>query len=683
MDHSSSLTLRRSGRFRGDAAPWLAAAAFGVACAPPPAALAQTERPNIIVILTDDQGAEAIEGPYWPNDLNCHTPNLAHFASQGRVFTNARSSPVCSPTRAAIMTGRASHRTGVTGVLYETAGEPQRTQLSLQPNERTLAEALHDRGYFTLLSDKWHLGWNDNGGVMPEDQGFDEFIDYRDHIRQDRVTQTGDEHISRIVDETVDEIEDATDDSDPYALFFWTIDAHSRFDEDLEDRLLWWIVDDDLLPSGEDYYADDNNRNRYRAVVEALDTELARLLRELGVIDEDGRYNESSNTVVFFLSDNGCPTQVSVDPSHAKNTVYERGVRVPFFVFGEGVPGDGLAVDRLVAAEDLFEAIADVAGISESQRGDAPRDGVSFADAIGWETQGDPVEREHMAFSTGHPDDPAKHRVAITDGRHKLIARAGGANLAPLSDDEFYDLLADPDERDNLAASGMTDAQREIYYRMRDDLSGRMWPSAVSAATPIVVDVPLLDALALSSAGERSTTRLTLGHHDPDFGSGSEWRAFLRFDAERIDALLPHGKSIDDVTAAQIVVGFSGDAAGSANTDTGPIAVHPMLADWNIHDSSWNDLDGAFDTAARLGGVDLPAFIVPNPSRGKQVGVPLSTGTPVSFGHAPDLLDRVRAWHGDNDTNHGVVLIAERLDGLESDQRVHFMNRAVLRLTVD
>src|SRR5690606_7635920 len=124
---------------------------------------------------------------------------------------------------------------------------------------------------------------------------------------------------------------------------------------------------------------------------------------------------------------------------------------------------------------------ADIADASRNDRGDAPRSGMSFADAIGWEDDFLP-RREYSLSSLGHDAGPAQHRVALTDGRFKLIARAGGLGLAPLSGDEFYDLLHDPGEISNLVSGGMNDEQRAAYRRMRNRVSS-LWPSAVGEPT--------------------------------------------------------------------------------------------------------------------------------------------------------------------------------------------------------
>ncbi len=181
-------------------------AALALNCSFTVSALAQ-ELPNLIFILTDDQGIDAIEWP--PNtraDERVRTPRLNRMAEQGVSFTNFRVNPNSSPTRACLMTGRSALDTGVVGVIGRYTplagmGNPCEStpltgtvakvtnRLALQTQERTIAEVLQDMGYYTILIDKWHLGYNEgieptpeDHGLLPTQQGFDIFVDWMDDI---------------------------------------------------------------------------------------------------------------------------------------------------------------------------------------------------------------------------------------------------------------------------------------------------------------------------------------------------------------------------------------------------------------------------------------------------------------------------------------------------------------------
>ena len=469
---------------------WIGWVGIGVALAFGGSWASAQTRPNLVFMLTDDQGTDAIEGAYWPNEMNCHTPTLARWAEQGRVFVNARVNPYCSPTRSCLLTGRQALRTGVTHVLPADDSTGVANLLSMQTQERTIAEVLHDLGYYTVFVDKWHVGWSESMGQLPHQQGFDEVFDYRDYLHLDDPDVPGDEHTTRMVDLAIDAVTNRPDPNAPFALFYWSIDAHARTDD--AGGLMWWQVDPRLAPLTLGHPAPTDNVLRYRAVVEALDTELGRLLRSLNVTDANDTYRPASNTVVFYTGDNGTDWRVSpFGPDKAKGSLYERGLRVPLFIFGTNVPGDGAADPRLVNHVDFFDTIADIAGASASQRGTAPRDSMSFADAIGWAVPESLPQRRYTLSSLGR-QLPDRHDVALADDRFKLIAAAGGKGLAPFSGDQFFDLVADPEETVNLVLDGMTLEQASAYFTMRDAIVD-YWNSSVSESwlaedftTPVV-----------------------------------------------------------------------------------------------------------------------------------------------------------------------------------------------------
>lgn len=726
---------------------------------------AQTQ-PNIIVILTDDQGIDAIEGPAWPNDLNVHTPNLAALSSQGRIFTTARMNPVCSPTRAAILTGRQAAQTGVTYVLREIEALPDRDLVSLQTNERTIAEMLHDMGYYTIHIDKWQVGFSDSKGLKPLQQGYDVAHMRDDYLPLDDPELVGDEHISTMVNLAIGAVNARPEgvvpgEKAPYALFMWTYDPHRRNDKDASGKA-WWKVDQSLLPSGEDYYGIiDNNTNRYRAVVEAVDTELGRMLRGIGVTDSNNMYVEASNTIVFFTSDNGTDREVAVGQAKAKGTLFEGGLRVPMFVFGEGVPNDGVQDARLINHTDFYDTIADIVGASDIERGDAPRDSYTFADRLGWGAPA-PNPREYT-ISSRAIEDPADHWVALADAQYKLIARAGGTGLASIAEDEFYDLVLDPLETDNLVLSGMTFDQGAAYLNMRNDLVN-YWPMSVSHAwvidnlqmevthenelyrlvmkvnvngesnpdddefydlvndpqaqndlleshmnrsqhdaydemrasvtndllslqgnnsvLPMVIDIPVSETLLLDSNGASSSGALYMGHDNLGEWNEIEARAFMKFDIGMLDSLLPPDKTVNDIVAAQVIIAWQKDSTASDETDTGPFTIHPMTLNWSGGSRNWDRLSTGHNENVVLGQVDIAPHVIVDPVGNFLKGLPMPSGTPVSFGYSQDLANYVVNWYNNPSTNYGIVVKAKALEGLTGDQRVKFLRNAGLRVTL-
>ncbi len=518
----------------------ISAAACGCIALP---ALAQQEPPNLIFILTDDMGLEAIQ---WPGDEgNRHprifTTNLNAMAQQGVSFRRCRVNPNCSPTRACLMTGRSALDNGVVGVIgrYNPLDEPGNpcesvpldgppayvtNRLAMQTQERTIAEVLQQMGYYTILIDKWHLGYNEAGeqrGQRPYnpdppylDQGFDVFVDWMDDIC-DGYGQPGyffaDHHMLRAMQAARDAVNNRPDPEQPYALFFHTITPHKRHPDGPDPvGLGWWEIEDEenlLFYTKDSNGYLDNRIDRFAQNVEALDTALLKyLLRQgnggLGVLDaETAEYIPQSNTIIFFIGDNGIDESLN---QRAKNTLFEGGVRVPCFVMGAGITGnfqyEGTIDDRQISHVDFYDTICDIVqappAVRDNEYGFFPRRGESFAYNIGYsQIEG---ARDVTACSLGNvpnQSDDQIWRVALIhrpeggqDDRFKLVCASGGAGLDDLSADEFYDLEDDPTEQVNLAEYGMTYEQLAAYYDLRDRIRDE-WPTAVSAA-PVPETIP-------------------------------------------------------------------------------------------------------------------------------------------------------------------------------------------------
>ena len=504
----------------------LSTAACGCLALP---ALAQ-DPPNLIFILTDDMGIDAIDWPPGTAPPAIKTPNLHAMAEQGVSFTNCRVNPNCSPTRACLMTGRSALDSGVVGVIgryipLAEDGNPCESnplvdqyaqvtnRLAMQTQERTIAEVLQDMGYYTILIDKWHLGYNEDSEYNADErrlqrgneQGFDVFVDWMDDICDGYGSQDpyyyADFHMLRAMEAARDAVNDRPGTpKPPYALFFHTITPHKRMAD--EGGKSWWdIYDQDLVPQTHGY--PHTNEGRFARNVEALDTAL--LLELLGpgtenlrVLDSDAQYDDQANTIIFFIGDNG--TDASLTDNRGKNTLYEGGVRVPLFVMGEGVPqgtpNEPIIDNRQISHVDIYDTICDIVGATterDNPNGAFPRRGESFAYNIGYsEEQG---ARDITVCSLGVADTGVQTwKVAIVyrppgeqDDCWKLVCSSGGAGLDDMTGDEFYDLKNDPGEAANLVQLGMTYEELVVYYGLRDRLSDE-WPTAVSvAAEPEII----------------------------------------------------------------------------------------------------------------------------------------------------------------------------------------------------
>ena len=780
------------------------------------------EQPNIIFVLTDDQGVESIEGTPWSSEMPMYTPTLSRLSELGVSFTNARVNANCSPTRAALFTGRSGLRTGVIGVLRQFSEPPNvcvshdpltdnaamaTDLLSLQAYERTIAEALQAAGYYTILIDKWHVGRNladeVNRKLLPTQQGFDVFEDWQDYICDDDENSNEDtDHMVRMAGKAVTAAMNAPE---PWALFFHTISPHRRHPD--SGGRMWWDVDEDLIPLSK--HLGDNNEERFIQNVEAIDTVIREnLLRQLDIIVGAGyqfNYDVNSNTVIVFMSDNGTDQVVSSYGGYrAKGSPYEGGINVPLIVLGERIsdtPLEGTIDTRQVAHVDFFDTLADIAGVSQLDRANnvgLPREGISFADAIGWWDHGPvPSPRLYTLASCGVVDVSEELRVSfVSNDGYKLIAKGGGAGLHEMVDengdalDEFYYLMNDPSESLNLIDAGMTEDQTATYYDMRDLLVD-YWPTSVSVSyqpaelpsyfeelydgtgqyvllvwvldgslqppsedqfydliadpdrehnlvvegmnedellvynglrtqavgrwisgTLIpdpdvrVVDIPIDASRVMTDRWPPNVpSNMPVGHENVgDIGGNQgEYRAFLSFvtDQATINGMLPPGYEAGDAVRAQIIVFFDYDSQiwfddpqqfWDNDAATGPIKIHPVTQVWG--GNLFNDID--FET--ELGLVNLLPHIVVQPptdvviideESGGIRPTPMPSGTPVSFGHNEALLDLFTDWYTGAQPDYGVALVATLIDPDDTevvpniDQQVHFQRDAVLRITLD
>ncbi len=410
-----------------------------------PTLAAQTAT-NTLLLIADDVGIDGI-GVYGAGASPPPTPNLDQLGRGGVLFRNALANPLCSPTRATIYTGRYSFRTGV-----GTALAPGAQGLAL--SEHTLPEILDANGTRHALLGKWHLG-DALGPSAPNQHGWSHYVgslggQVADYFAWQR-TRNG-----------------ITSTSTTYA----TTDA-------VNEALAWisaqnqsWVCVVGFQAAHTPLHAPPASlhtqnlanlnpgttpRPFYKAMVEAMDSEIGRLLGSLpsGV---------RARTNVIFVGDNGTPRnviQAPLDPLHGKGTLYEGGTRVPLLVAGPAVATPGREVSALVNTADLFATICELQGLDARARVPAtvPLDSISMAPYLASATQTPlrPVAHvELFGFSsttTGH---------AVRDARWKLIRfTATGAR------DELYDLAADPQEQVNLFSASMTPEQRAAYETLR------------------------------------------------------------------------------------------------------------------------------------------------------------------------------------------------------------------------
>ena len=444
--------------------------------------------PNILFILVDDMGWT---GPScYGSDLH-ETPNIDHLASQGVRFTNAYSaSPVCTPTRAAILTGQHPARLNMT-IWHEAAIErqqgpgdkplaPPQTEASLALEHTTIAEVLHEAGYQTAHVGKWHLG---DAGHYPETQGFDVNVGasfwgapqtYWFPYKKERVTSAGvrefryvpglpfgedGEYLTdRLTDEAIGLMERMHARKKPFFLYMSYHNPHTPIEG---------------KPELVDYYKNkiregmDHQNARYAAMVHTLDEDIGRLMRSLNNL------GISDKTLVVFYSDNGGFDQVRDDEQvtnnaplrSGKGSAYEGGIRVPLIVRWPGVTAKDTVCDVPVTSMDFYPTILEALNVEA----DKTLDGVSLTPLLR-----DPkgtLPREDLHWHYPHYYFTTTPVTAIRHGDWKLLEYYEDGRQ------ELYNLKDDLGERTDLA---------QTIPEVVQDLHGRLdtWKKEVNAQVP-------------------------------------------------------------------------------------------------------------------------------------------------------------------------------------------------------
>jgi len=412
-----------------------------------PAVLAQPARkPNVIVIITDDQGY---------GDLSIHgnphlkTPNMDRIGHEGVQFTQFHVSPVCAPTRASLMTGRYNYRTGVVDTYLGRA--------MMHSDEVTLAEMLGLAGYRTGIFGKWHLG--DNYPLRPKDQGFQESLVHTGGGLEQPSGPPGNHYFDPVLLHN-----GKAGNFKGYCTDIFT-DAALRFMEQNRARPFFAYIATNAphtpLHVADSYVAPfrgkglDETTARIYGMLTNLDENVGRILAKLKELDLE------RDTIVIFLTDNG-PQQKRYNAGMRglKGSVYEGGIRVPCFIRWPGVLKAGTKVDRLAAHIDLAPTLLDACGVPK------PRgvrfDGVSLMPLLR-NPRAEWPDRT-LFFQWHRGDEPQAFRAcAARNQRWKLV-----------DGKELYDLETDPGETKDVAA-----AHPEIVARLRREYEA--WFKDVSA----------------------------------------------------------------------------------------------------------------------------------------------------------------------------------------------------------
>lgn len=455
--------------------------------------------------MTDDQG--------W-GDLGAHgnavldTPRLDELAAQSGGMHRFYVSPVCTPTRAALMTGRNSIRT--------RAIDTYRGRALMDTREVTIAEVLRDNGYATGLFGKWHLG--DSYPMRPQDQGFEEVLCHRggglaqpaDHLDNNRrytnawLYHNGEAVLTEgycmdvYANYAIAHMRKSVAEDRPFFAYLATNTPHGPWHDVPEDLLTKYKARDlsEVLPDPKQV----DRMAASFAMIENIDQNVGRLmdtLDELGVAD---------NTIFIYMHDNGPAIRHYVGEMRGmKSEVWEGGIRSPFFVRWPGKIPAGVRRPEIASHVDVWPTLVEATGVRAPEVDDL--DGQSVWPLLTGEAREWPERLIHIQAHRGDVRMP-EHNFATIGQRYKLLRASGFGreqlpeNPAPLA---LYDLQQDPLEENNLIEQ-MPGLAEEMLSAHRAWFADAMHDSGVGTPPSIVIDFGVEAVHELNRNDWRPTT---------------------------------------------------------------------------------------------------------------------------------------------------------------------------------
>lgn len=441
------------------------------------------DRPNVIVIMSDDQGGG--DYGFLGNDV-IKTPELDAMRAKGGLLSRFYVSPVCAPTRASLMTGRYNYRTRCIDTYIGRA--------MMAPEEVTVAELLAAAGYKTGIYGKWHLG--DSYPMRPMDQGFQDSLVHRgggigqpsDPIGAEgkytdpTLFKNGVETPMKgyctdiYFDAAMNFIEEAVSDDQSFFTYIATNAPHGPFhdvpnelyQEYLQVDFSPILVDKNLKPGRRE--AEFDKLARIAAMITNIDQNVGRLFEKL----DDLEIRE--NTIVMYLNDNGPNSMRFVGNMRGMKThVDDGGIRSPLIFNWPAKVEAGRSSDAMCAHIDVLPTILDACGIEKPQH---KIDGRSFLPLLTQERAEWPTRQ--IVLQTHRGNEPQQyHHFALHEGPWKLVHPSGfGKESFPGRPKlELYDLSSDPRQQHNLAAK-----QPEQFARLK--ASYEAWFDDVSSTRP-------------------------------------------------------------------------------------------------------------------------------------------------------------------------------------------------------
>lgn len=452
-------------------------------------AQAAAPRPNIVFIVSDDQGWK--DAGFHGSEIR--TPHIDALAQGGVRLEQYYAQAMCTPSRAALMTGRYPHRYGLQTLVIPSAGT-----YGVPTDEWLLPQALREAGYRTAIVGKWHLGHADRK-YWPRQRGFDYQygpllgeIDYythaahgvRDWFRDNKpVTEQG--YATTLLGDDAVRLIERHDMSKPLFLYLAFTAPHAPYQAPRA-----WL----------DRYGNvrDPSKRAYSAMISAMDDEIGRVVRALE------KRGMRDNTLIVFQSDNGGPRDAKftgeIDMSGStipadngpfrdgKGSLYEGGTRVLALANWPGRLPAGVVVDQPMHIVDWYPTLARLAGASTARA--KPLDGLDQ-----WATlaDGKPSQRDEVVYGV----EP--FRAALRHGSWKLVWQATLPSKV-----ELFDVVADPGEKNDVAAQNpavVADLTARIEAQARGGVAPLIFKDALGAVKPALFGSVLFpeDAKALAA----------------------------------------------------------------------------------------------------------------------------------------------------------------------------------------
>ena len=382
-----------------------------------------SNQPNVLLVIADDMSIEACPG-YGIGATKPNMPNLQKLIDNGVSFDNFWTNPICSPTRATILSGKYGYNSGVLDV---------QDNGTIKADEKTLHQYINEisgNGYSHSIIGKWHLSPREPN--RPTQMGIGYYAgllggavsDYGSwQFTENGQTTTSNEYVTeKFTNLAIDWINDQ---DKPWFCWLAYTAPHTPFH----------LPPDSMHAQGnlptDQASIDANPLPYFMAMIESVDHELGRLMDNIPS-------DELDNTIIIFIGDNGSHGQVIQAPyvsTQAKGSLYEGGIHTPMIVSGVGVNGGSTREPALVSSVDLFATIGELIGSNVTQY----EDSYSFAGLL------DNSNAQQRVFNYSEVNNDVANRAGYTvrDATYKLIQFDSGNR-------RFYNLVEDPYETDNL-----------------------------------------------------------------------------------------------------------------------------------------------------------------------------------------------------------------------------------------